>query len=445
MYTYGVGKYSSAVFIYKVKRKGNMHMVLRRDAFIVVLVLAFAICPIFSECAYAGNATRMIGFSARDSGMGGATTASSEDTSCMIRNPAGLVRIGNRVDVEYLNILPHDVTMHTEGPVGGLSNIGLRQKSNIDYMPGANAGISYRIPGTDKYPVSVGCGIFTIAGIELNYPTSRLNPALNPIQNGNFDKMVDLRTVRITPGVAVAFNDKLSFGATGNISIQGLRTNMTTTSYRETAGAGEWDFAPGAGFTLGLLYKFNEMLSLGTSYESHGWMGHHYKYKDTLPYIDEPPVINAGVSLKPIKDFEWTFDTRYINWTDVKLARNGPASGGFGWGDQWVFATGGEYSFRDKQKNDKLKVRLGYVYGKSPIQAHVVFANAILPVIMEHHLTMGFSYYVMKNLSLDLVWEHHFMGVKVDNGSGDAYSVNGVGTKITAAAEVIGVGLGYKF
>lgn len=414
-------------------------------ALLIILVVISVSCFVSNDCAYAGNGTRMIGFSARDSGMAGATTASPGDTSCLVRNPAELVWIGNRVDLEYLNILPHDVTMRTEGPAGGLSNVGLKQKSNIDYLPGGNVGISYRIPGTDKYPISVGCGIFTMAGIELNYPTSRLNPALNLAQHGDFDKMVDLRTIRITPGIAVAFNDKLSFGGTANISIQALRTNMTTTSYRETAGAGNWDFAPGAGFTLGLLYKFNEMLNLGASYESHGWMGHHYKYKDSLPYIDEPPVINAGVSFKPIRDFEWTFDTRYINWTDVKLARNGPADGGFGWGDQWVFATGGEYRFKDKKNNDKFKLRLGYMYGKSPIQAHVVFANALIPVIMEHHLTTGFSYYIMKNLSLDFVWEHHFMGVKADNGGGDAYSRNGVGTKITAAAEVIGLGLGYKF
>jgi len=85
------------------------------------------------------------------------------------------------------------------------------------------------------------------------------------------------------------------------------------------------------------------------------------------------------------------------------------------------------------------------MYGRSPIQSHVVFANALLPVIMEHHLTTGFSYMITKKLSLDFVWEHHFMGVKSDDGAGDIYSMNGVGTKITAAADIIGVGMGYKF
>lgn len=417
-------------------------MILRCKAIILITVLAFAVCLICEGPVYAANATRFIGFSARDSGMAGATTASPGDTSCLVKNPAALVRIGNRVDVEYQNILLHDVTMHTEG---AYSNADVRQKSNINYLPGGDAGVSYRIPGTDRYPVSVGFGIFSMAGIALNYATARFNAAY--LSGGSdYDKMVDLRTMRFAPGLAVAFNDNLSFGATANISIQALRTNLVTAGLTQTAGMGDWDFTPGAGYTLGLLYKFNEMLNFGFSYESHGWMGRHHKYKDCLPYIDEPPVTNLGVAFKPIKEWEFTYDTRYINWSDVKLARNGPASGGFGWSDQWVFAFGTEYTFKDKTKaNDKFKLRLGYMYGRSAIQDEVIFANALLPLILEHHLTTGFSYFITKDLSIDMMWEHHFKAVKADNGEGDVYSVNGKGTKVTAAADLIGVGLGYKF
>ena len=424
-----------------------MFIKVRRDT-LIILMLAFMMSLAMGQPSYAANATRFLGFSSRDSAMAGATTASSEDTSCLVKNPAGLVRIGNKIDVEYQNIFLHDVTMHTEGPglaaLGGAPfvNAGLRQKSTANYLPGGNAGISYSIPGMDEYPVSVGFGMFTIGGVASNYPSSRMNTALT----GDYDKMVDLRSMRMAPGVAVAFTDKLSFGITGNFTMQALRANLATTGvsnghYTETSGGGKWSFAPGGGFTVGLLYKINDMFNVGTTYESHTWMGHHYRYKDCLPFIDEPPVASIGVSFKPIKDLELTYDTRYINWTDVKLARNGPASGGFGWGDQWVFAVGSEYT----TLSDKLKLRLGYNYGKSPIQEHVIFANALLGVILEHHLTTGFSYFLTKNLSLDFVWEHHFKNVMADNGHGDVYSVNGSGTKVSATAELIGIGFGYKF
>ena len=419
-----------------------------RNVSIFILVIVVVALFLVSESAYAANASRMVGFSARDEGMAGATTASSEDISCLVRNPAGLVRIGNRIDASYENILLHDVTMHTEGPnlLGGGTvsyvNKGLTQTSNINYIPGGNAGVSYRIPGTDKYPISVGIGAFTIGGMADNYPSSRLNTALLA-EGGNYDKMLDMRTMRIAPGIAAAFNDKLSFGATANIDIQALRTNLAHSggaAFQETAGKGNWDFTAGGGFTLGLLYKINKMFSVGTSYESHNWMGHHYQYKDCLPYIDEPPIVNLGVSIKPIKNLEVTYDTRYINWTDVKIARNSPDSGGFGWRDQWVFAVGSEYT----TFKDKLKLRLGYMYGKSPIQPNVAFTNSLLPVILEHHLTTGFSYFITKALSLDFAWEHHFKNVMTDDG-GDSADNIGNGTKITSAADVISIGLGYKF
>ena len=409
---------------------------------IPILILTTAILLLLNNCAYAGNGTRMLGFSARDSGMAGATTASPEDTSCLVKNPAGLISSGNLINAEYMNILPHDVTMETQGvrvnfPVS-LANVGRIQESNIYYIPGGNAGISYRIPGTDKYPISVGCGAFTMSGVALNYPSSRINGAL--IANGVYDRMVQLMSMRIAPGIAAAFNDKLSFGVTANIEVQGLKTDLAKHNLQETAGSGKWDFAPGAGFTAGLLYKANEMLRLGASYESHIWMGHHYKYKDTLPFIDEPPVINVGVSFKPVKNFEATYDTRYIQWTDVKLARLRPVDGGFGLRDQWVFAVGGEYTIKER-----LKLRVGYNYGRSQVRPSVVFANALMPVIMEHHFTTGFSYFITKDLLLDFVWERHFKNTQTDDGSGDIYSMNGVGTKITGAADIISAGLSYRF
>ena len=85
------------------------------NAIILSLVLAFGILSYLIP-AYAGNGTRELGFSARDSAMAGATTASPYDTSCLVKNPAALVWIGNRIDAEYQNIIPQDVSMNTEGP-----------------------------------------------------------------------------------------------------------------------------------------------------------------------------------------------------------------------------------------------------------------------------------------------------------------------------------------
>jgi long-chain fatty acid transport protein len=417
-----------------------MGRALKKCYFCALLVLIPAL--LFAAESFAGNATRMLGFSARDSAMAGATTASPEDTSCLVRNPAGLIGSGNLINAMYMNILPHDVTMETQGvPVNfptSLAAVGRKQESTIGYIPGGDAGVSYRIPRTGEHPVAVGCGAFTMSGVALSYPSPRLNGAL--IANGVYDTTVQLMDMRIAPGLAVAFNDRLSFGAAANIEVQGLKCDLADHSLRETSGSGKWDFVAGGGFTAGILYIFNELLKYGLTYESHTWMGHHAGYKDVLPYIDDPPVTSLGFSFKPVKTLEITYDTRYIQWTDVKLARLRPSDGGFGWQDQWVFAVGGECTLFDR-----LKLRAGYNYGKSPIQSRVIFANALLAVIMEHHFTTGFSFYMRKDLSLDFTWERHFKNTKTDNGCGDIYSKNGTGTKITSAADILSAGLSYKF
>jgi long-chain fatty acid transport protein len=409
---------------------------------IVVLAVGFML----PNTAMASNGPRMLGFSARDSAMAGATTASSADTSCMIKNPAGLVRIGNRLDLELVNGFLHDVTMHTEGPggVASLANVGTRQRSKIGYIPAVNGGMSYQTPGIGDYPVAVGFGWFSMAAIGSSFTETRMNPLLT----GQYDRFIFLTQSRMTPTVAVAINDNFSIGFAGNIGFSTLSSDMAKGSttvggplgvvYEETAGQKKIDIAVGGGFTAGMLYKFNEMISVGANYESKTFMSHHYKYKDVMYLIDAPRSATIGFSFKPIEKLELTYDTRWINWEGTKACYRGPQQGGFGWQDQWVFAVGSEYS-----PSDKWKLRLGYNYAKSPITPKTVFANALLPVILEHHLTMGAAYQINKNWGVDLTWEHHFFNAMADSGAGDSISRAGKGTKVTAAVDIIGVGVSY--
>ena len=60
-------------------------------------------------------------------------------------------------------------------------------------------------------------------------------------------------------------------------------------------------------------------------------------------------------------------------------------------------------------------------------------------------LSMGFSYFLTKDFSVDFAWQHGFKNTMSDNGLGDINSQNGVGTRITAAADVVEAGIGYKF
>ncbi|MBM3582096.1 MAG: hypothetical protein FJX37_09045, partial [Alphaproteobacteria bacterium] len=80
-------------------------------------------------------------------------------------------------------------------------------------------------------------------------------------------------------------------------------------------------------------------------------------------------------------------DVKHIAWQSVKsIGGKEPADGGFGWHNQFVFAVGAAY-----EVTDKLTGRIGYNYGKSPIDEEHLFANFLFPAISEHHLTAGAS------------------------------------------------------
>jgi long-chain fatty acid transport protein len=59
------------------------------------------------------------------------------------------------------------------------------------------------------------------------------------------------------------------------------------------------------------------------------------------------------------------------------------------WSDQWVLKVGAQY---DVAAVKGLKVRAGYNYGKTPLEAANFQANMAFPAIAEHHVTVGAGY-----------------------------------------------------
>ena len=118
---------------------------------------------------------------------------------------------------------------------------------------------------------------------------------------------------------------------------------------------------------------------------------------------------------------------------------------------------GGEF-----KPTQKLALRAGYNYGKSPIRGgaknpmnannipnfaapfsdfQIAWFNLIgFPAITEHHVTLGLGYEFTKNFSIDLAYEHAF---KKKVSATD----NVVGFFIEAqnAQNAISIGLNWKF
>jgi len=106
-----------------------------------------------------------------------------------------------------------------------------------------------------------------------------------------------------------------------------------------------------------------------------------------------------------------------------------------GWDDQVVFAMGLAYKV-----NDRLNLRAGFNYGKSPIDEQSAANNLILPAIVEYHYTFGADY------RLDQHWDigFHYMYVPENNITA-ALGTIAPGAEISLSEQSFGINLGYRF
>lgn len=135
--------------------------------------------------------------------------------------------------------------------------------------------------------------------------------------------------------------------------------------------------------------------------------------------LTQPLELAFGVGVKPMDNLKVGMDLRWINWKNAKGYKH------FQWKDRWVIALGGEF-----KPTQKLALRAGYNYGRSPIRGGVkdiTNANKIpnfaaqfsdfdiaffdligFPAITEHHITLDLGYEFTKNFGIDLAYKHAF-------------------------------------
>ncbi len=188
-----------------------------------------------------------------------------------------------------------------------------------------------------------------------------------------------------------------------------------------------FDYSYGAGVKLGWLGEFmDDKISIGLTYASRTWMTNFDKYKSLFAEqgdFDIPENYGIGIAFKPVKNLVVAADVVRINYNDVASVGNpGPGINpgglgtngipslkgpdpskrlgkddgmGFGWENQTVYKFGVQYGV-----NNRLQVRAGYNYGKSPIPDDQVTFNLLAPATVEKHYSLGFTYKANENLEV---------------------------------------------
>ena len=195
-----------------------------------------------------------------------------------------------------------------------------------------------------------------------------------------------------------------------------------------------FDYSYGAGIKVGWLGEFlDDKLTIGLTYASRTYMTNFDKYRGLFAEqgdFDIPESYGIGIAIKPVKNLVIAADILQINYNKVPTIGNpgpgtnpdgfGPLSGisaldfgvvcpnvqnpyclgfdqgmGFGWENMTVYKLGVQYGV-----NNKLQVRAGYNYGKTPIPDNQLTFNLLAPATVEHHYSLGLTYKPNDNLEV---------------------------------------------
>lgn len=290
----------------------------------------------------------------------------------------------------------------------------------------------------------------------------------------------EILNVRAALGVGVDLGGGFSLGAT----VGGVYTRnelQTPYIFQSNGLAGAKTFLDlqtqgfGVNGDVALQWKANNRFSMGLSYRTPtsfqttgsakgdigaqlaalGVLGVDGTYRyDAKVKTALPQRLSAGFAASLTERWRMLGQVDWVNWSaaykhlDVNLSNgtNGVVNGVAGstgitdrialnWKDQYVFRLGSELDV-----TDKFTMRLGYVYGKSPVPTDTLLPTTA--AISEHTLACGLGWHT-ESIRVDLAYQYDLPITRSASGSsitGPEYK----DTKVSVQAHWVGLTLGFK-
>jgi long-chain fatty acid transport protein len=383
--------------------------------------------------SFATNGDNLIGVSPASRGMGGIGVGMPVGpTDTIFRNPAWMTYYkGFNMSFGGILFFPEVKARARYTPL--FIDGSATSKSKMFVVP--EVGIVNQI--NDK--LTFGIGAFGVSGMGVDY---RNEPNLFRIHT-------TFQFMRIIPAIAYKVNDAISISGALHLAYGSLDIGATIPGTPPRHAGGGQSQTYGIGAQLGVAYNMGNFVYAGLTYQSPVSMTYKRVFDSNCLVstcdgqfedlkLTQPQELAFGVGVKPMDNLKVGMDIRWINWKNAKGYKY------FQWRDQWVIALGGEF-----KPTQKLALRAGYNYGRSPIRGGVkntdedfliAMSNLIgFPAITEHHITLGLGYEFTKNFGIDLAYKHAFnKKVRAEDGSGNFVEAQN-------AQNAISIGLNWKF
>lgn len=392
-----------------------------------------------SPLAHATNGYFSHGYGMKAKGMAGVGIALPQDSLAAATNPAGIVMVGNRMDVGVDWFKPNRNTELTSatGPMAGTYS---GNGDSSFFIP--EFGYNKSIDADSAFGVAVyGNGGMNTKYTTLNAATSPYGPPPAGLNLGSGDLGVDLSQLFIAPTYAMKLNPNNAVGVSLNLAYQRFKAEGLQNFGIMNPG---YDSSTGWGVRIGWTGQVTPAVSLGATYQTKTKMGKFDKYKGLFAEqggFDIPANYGVGVAFKLNDATTLAADIQTIQYSGVKSIAN-PASNtaplgadngsGFGWKDMTVLKLGASHKY-----DENLEVRAGFSTGQQPIPDTETFFNILAPGVVQNHLTLGATWTLASKSELTVGYMHAFK--KTVTGTGQTTGIN-----LDMSQDSLGVAYGWK-
>jgi long-chain fatty acid transport protein len=381
----------------------------------VVIAAVLAVCLSFAGSAYATNGYFGHGYSIKNKALAGAGVALPLDSQSASMNPAGMVFVGNRLDLGVSFFSPrrsYEVKGMPSGFPGtfGLAPGKVDSDSELFIIPAVGAN---KMLGSGNG--AVGISIYGNGGMNTDYPTNTFG--------GTTPTGVNLEQLFVAPTYARKFAGKHAIGFTPILAYQRFKAEglqafgMFSGSPANLTNTGT-DSAWGYGGRIGYMGQITPKFSIGAAYQSKIYMEEFDSYQGLYAEqgdFDIPSTWTIGLAVMPTPAVTLAFDVQTIYYSEIKAINNpllpnlmtaplgADGGAGFGWEDMTIFKLGVQW-----QAAPEWTLRAGFSYGEQPIPDSEMLFNILAPGVIETHATLGVTKAFGANHELDLAVMHGF-------------------------------------
>jgi long-chain fatty acid transport protein len=389
--------------------------------------------PVFATNGYFSH-----GYGTKNKALAGAGVALPQDAMIAATNPAGMVWVGERLDVGLAIFSPSPRSYTSKGdlgvpdgtpcvppgfPDGCPFQIGPQSlESENDYFFIPSFAYNWMLSPQSSAGVTVygngGMNTEWVGGTAQhddgsNFPLPG-STTTTPGTYGAGTAGVNLEQLFINASYARKFAaDKASWGlslifAYQRFEAQGLGTFAGYSTDPTNLTNNGVDDSTGFGAKLGIQGEVTSGLTVAASYQTEMEMSEFDKYKGLFAEqggFNIPATWALGLTYAFANNSKIVFDVQQIMYSDIASVGNPmfPALGqcaqgvvasclggsngpGFGWEDMTVYKIGYQW-----MAGQGWTWRAGYSAGDQPIPNSEVLFNILAPGIMEDHLTFGFT------------------------------------------------------